>query len=219
MKQVKRIFFDSGMILVYPKSGHWFYPQVYKDYCKSNNLPESTFLQKVNYRKAYKYLDSVKTVRTLHDEEFLYQNFYKHLFHGIHGKDNKELIDMCTNAKVYDKEKYAFYDDVENTIATLYDKYKLGIISDAWPSLLSVYENKKMDRYFTPFIISSMNGCTKESHELFNIALSQISETPEECLFVDDSYGNCKRATEVGMNAVILNRNKYERDRGTIKAI
>jgi len=52
-ENVKRIFFDSGMVLVYPRSGEWFYPTQYKEYCKKHLLPEKSIHQNLNFKKAY----------------------------------------------------------------------------------------------------------------------------------------------------------------------
>ena len=104
---------------------------------------------------------------------------------------------------------------MEESIRRLKFKYDLGIISDAWPSLMSVYANKKMLSHFKPFIISSMYGCTKAGFDLFRFALANVAEHAEECLFVDDSYGNCKRARKLGMQVLILNRSRHFKTRGT----
>lgn len=208
MPNIKRIFFDSGLVLVYPKSGEWFYTNAYKHYCKQNALPERTFLQNLNYKRAYKYLASIKSIKDEQYEYEVFSKFYEIVFSHIKGKNNKELIDICANSKVKDYSKYSFYSDVKDGLQYLGTKYKLGIISDAWPSLLGVYRQENVLSYFDPFIISSIYGCTKEGYELFKIALGEIVERPEECLFVDDSYGNCMRASKLGMNVLLMDRNK-----------
>ena len=129
------------------------------------------------------------------NEEYnAFLEFYMILFHNIKGKDNNILIELCANASVKDYSKYSFYDDVKESITKLNLKYELGIISDAWPSLKSVYKVNKMLQYFEPFIISSIYGCIKQGYDLFRFALANAAQKPDECLFVDDSYANCKRA-------------------------
>ncbi len=117
---------------------------------------------------------------------------------------------------VYDNAKYCFYDDVKDSIMKLNCKYELGIISDAWPSLRNVYMSNGMTRYFEPFIISSIYGCTKQGLDLFKFGLANVAQKAEECLFVDDSYGNCKRAKKLGMQVIVLNRNKYHKQKTDI---
>jgi putative hydrolase of the HAD superfamily len=213
---VRRIFFDSGMVLCYPKSGEWFYPLKYKEYCKEKRLPEKSFRQNINYQKACYHLGNIKTIKSEDEEYEVFREFYKILFHTIKGKDNRELIELCANACVFDYEKYEFYDDVKESIKRLKYKYDLGIISDAWPSLFNVYRHNDMYKHFEPFIISSMYGCTKQEYDLFRFGLANVAEHPEDILFVDDSYENCMRAAKLGMNVIVLNRNKYYRSRKNI---
>jgi len=218
-ENVRRIFFDSGMVLVYPRSGDWFYPGAHKEYCEKHGLPEKSFSQNLNFPKAYARLAKVGKIENEDEELRAFSEFYRALFHKVKGKDNQGLIDLCAWASVKDYGKYAFYEDVEESIRRLKFKYDLGIISDAWPSLLSVYRNKKMLSHFKPFIISSMYGCTKSGYDLFRFALANVAEHAEECLFIDDSYGNCKRAIKLGMQVLVLNRSRHVKARGAIPLV
>jgi putative hydrolase of the HAD superfamily len=216
---VKRIFFDSGMVLVYPRSGEWFYPTQYKNFCKSHSLPEKSIHQYLNYQNALSRLNSIKFVKDENEEYEVFNEFYSNLFHGINGKDDPALIKLCVDSIVLDNSKYRFYDDVKESIRKLNCKYELGIISDAWPSLKNVYMANGMLKYFEPFTISSMYGCTKKGYDLFRFALANAAQQPDECLFVDDSYENCKRARKLGMQVLVLNRNKYHKQRSDINHI
>jgi putative hydrolase of the HAD superfamily len=209
--EVRRVFFDSGMVLVYPRSGEWFFTTVHKEYCERRGLPEKTFLQSLNFRAAYGRLGRERTIRTEDEEYAAFTSFYETLFRGVPGKDNRELIEACAYAAVRDYDKYCFYDDVAPSIGRLGYKYELGIISDAWPSLMSVYRKNDMYRHFSPFIISSMYGCTKEGYDLFRFALANVAQRAEHILFVDDSHENCKRARALGMQVLVLNRSKYKK--------
>lgn len=208
---IRRIFFDSGMVLVHPRSGEWFYPEVHREYCAFRGLPEKTFRQNLNFRLAYAELDRDHFIRTREEEYACFLRFYRTLFRGVDGKEAPGLAEACAKAVVHDRAKYAFYDDVEAAVRRLSARYDLGIISDAWPSMRGVYEARGMDSYFKPFIISSEYGCTKEGLDLFRFALANVAERPEDILFVDDSPGNCRRARELGMKAIVLNRNKHHR--------
>lgn len=215
-ENVRRVFFDSGMVLVYPRSGDWFYPVAYKEYCQRHSLPERSVSQSLNFPKAYARLAQIGRIENEDEELRAFTEFYGLLFKGIKGKDNRSFIELCAWASVKDYGKYAFYDDVEESIKRLKFKYDLGIISDAWPSLLNVYRDKKMLSHFKPFIISSKYGCTKSGYDLFRFALANVAEHAEECLFVDDSYGNCKRAKKLGMQALMLNRSGHVKARGAV---
>jgi putative hydrolase of the HAD superfamily len=218
-ENVQRIFFDSGMVLLHPKSGDWFYPNVYNEYCKKHSLSEKGLYQYINFRFAYDHLSSIKQILNESEEYEAFLEFYTILFHNLKGKNNIELIELCTNATVWDYKKYTFYDDVKDSIKKLNSKYEMGIISDAWPSLFNVYKQNDMFRYFEPFILSSIYGCTKAGYDLFRFALANAAQKPDECLFVDDSYDNCKRARKLGMQVIVLNRNKYHKQKNDIMHI
>jgi len=203
---IQQIFFDSGMVLTYPKSGQWFYPECYFEFCKNNKLPLMDKILQENFKNAYVFLSSHSKIVDIPTEVAIFTDFYKILFANVPGKDSMELIEKCVYGKVKDCNKYLFYDDVAYEISLLLEKYKLGIISDAWPSLLSVYKSNNLDKIFSPFIISSIEGCTKESIDLFHIAISKSDVKPEHCLFIDDSVNNCIKAKEMGMKPIVLSR-------------
>jgi putative hydrolase of the HAD superfamily len=204
--KIKRIYFDSGKVLIYPKSGHWFYPQPYFEYCEENRLHSSSWKQKRNFKKAYKNLTNRRSVPDVQTEKRVFLDFYTELFSGIKGKNNQRLISSCAEYTVNSMEKYLFYPDVEDSMKKLSRKYKIGMITDAWPSVLSIYQYQKLDRYFDPFIISTIHGHDKSGYELFQIAINMVDEEPEEILFVDDSSGNLDRAAKLGMQVFQLNR-------------
>jgi haloacid dehalogenase superfamily, subfamily IA, variant 3 with third motif having DD or ED len=210
---VRRIFFDSGMVLLHPRSGDWFYPAIYREYCARRGLPEKSLRQSANFRVAYVQLARERLIETEDAEYEAFLRFYATLFHKVDGKDRRELVESCAAAAVRDYDKYEFYDDVPASIKRLTLKYDLGIISDAWPSLEGVYRKNDMRKYFEPFIISSRYGCTKEGPDLFRFALANVADHPEHILFVDDSTGNCRRAARAGMQVVVLNRSRYRKAR------
>jgi putative hydrolase of the HAD superfamily len=207
--EIKRIFFDSGHVLVYPSSGHWFYTKPYYEYCAQNGIKPDSLIQKINFLKAYKELAKKKKILTIEEELRAFMEFYTTVFHRVSRKDTPAFIRVCAESNVLDNTKYAFFTDVKEKIPELSKKYALGIISDAWPSLMPFYERNGLLSRFDPFIISSLHGHTKEGHELFKIALDMVPERPEECLFIDDSEANLDRAMAMGMKVALMDRKRY----------
>ena len=76
-ENVRRIFFDSGMVLVYPKSGDWFYPNAYKAYCEKHSLPEKSFSQNFNFSKAYAQLTKMGSIKSEEEELRAFSNFIR----------------------------------------------------------------------------------------------------------------------------------------------
>jgi putative hydrolase of the HAD superfamily len=203
---IRRIFFDSGKVLIFPSSGHWFYPRPYFDFCDTRGLAVTTPALEDNFRAAYIALTEKKRIPDIAAELEAFTEFYVRLFSGVSGLDERELIRSCAEFTVYSPEKYGFYPDVETAIPALAKDYRIGMITDAWPSVLQIYRDRNLDRYFDPFIISAIHGEDKSDGALFSIALDGVEETPEEILFVDDSPGNLERAAKFGMQVFELNR-------------
>lgn len=202
--------FDSGKVLTYPKSGDWFLTNTYLEYCKQKNIEAKSNKLMHNFKKAYIHISKNHKITNESEELKVFSEFYTLLFSGIQELNNQAFIKACVDSKVLDPEKYIFYDDVKESIIELSKNYKLGIISDAWPSLINVYKCAAMYSYFNPFIISSIHGCTKEKNKLFEIALHEAKLKSNECLFIDDSLKNCKRARKLGFNVVLLNRDSLK---------
>lgn len=96
---------------------------------------------------------------------------------------------------------------------------QIGIVSDAWPSLLDVYEENNMTSYFDSIVISSFLGTSKPDSKMYNTALEELNVEPEEAIFIDDSPKNCMGAMAVGINTVLLCRNKQVYIREKIKSV
>ncbi|MGN1342947.1 MAG: HAD-IA family hydrolase, partial [Traorella sp.] len=117
--------------------------------------------------------------------------------------------DFITNDVVNNSEEYIFYDDVFKVIPVLYENYKLAIVSDAWPSLKDVYIHNDLLSYFDSFIISSQVKVTKPNQIIYQKALDELKILPNQALFIDDNLVNIKGAIKLGINGILLCRNKW----------
>jgi len=203
-KCIRRIFFDSGKVLVYPVSGDWLVPTLLAD--RQSELGFGSLRLGLNRMRAGAFLDHNHLVLTEDAEYEQFLEYYRILFDGIPALESGGLAGRCARAKVSDYSTVRFYSDVAGAMARLRMEYLLGIISDAWPSIFSMYRTNGFHEAFDPFIVSSMHGATKAQRTLFDVALSSIEEDPAECLFVDDSVANCRIAVEKGMTAVVMCR-------------
>ena len=118
-------------------------------------------------------------------------------------------IELLPRDLVYNTGKYEFYDDALKILPILKQKYKLGIVSDAWPSILDVYAKKNLDGYFDCFVISSFLGVTKPNPQMYQTALDELNISPKETIFIDDNLKNIKGAMTLGINSILLCRNKW----------
>lgn len=221
MKNIKAVLFDSGKVLNYPVTNHWFITPDFWRFVDKNKF-DNIKNKRISYAfdKANKYICKQKLI-TSKDEE--YKHFIK--FYEIFSSSLPELDISADNVKhmaedlVFNTKKYAFYEDAFVIIPKLKEKYKLGIVSDAWPSLLDVYEQNDMSTYFDSFVISSFLGTTKPDEKMYITALKELNVKPDETVFIDDNLKNCKGAIDVGINAILLCRNKQEYIKQKIKSI
>lgn len=221
MKNIKAILFDSGRVLNGPVTGHWF---ITPNFWKYVNKTAFDSLDKDKIASAFveadKYICTQKTMTTNEEE---YQYFIK--FYEIFSSQLPELkltadeIENIAKDLVFNPKKYVFYDDALSVIPELKSKYKLAIVSDAWPSLLDVYEENNMTSYFDSIVISSFIGTSKPDSKMYNTALQELNIKPEEAMFVDDSLKNCMGALAIGINSVLLCRNKQAYITEKIKSI
>ena len=221
MKNIKAILFDSGRVLNGPVTGHWFITPNFWEYV-DKAIFDSLDKNKIAFAftEADKYIVTQKTMTTKEEE---YQHFVK--FYEIFSLQLPELkltadaIENIAKDLVFNPEKYVFYDDALLVVPKLKNKYKLAIVSDAWPSLLDVYKENNMISYFDSVVISSFIGTSKPHSKMYNTALQELNVKPEEAIFVDDSLKNCTGALAVGINTVLLCRNKQAFLREKIKSI
>ena len=221
MKNIKAILFDSGRVLNGPVTGHWFITPNFWKYVNKTAF-DSLDKSKIScaFAEADKYIVSQKTMTTK-DEE--YQHFIR--FYEIFSSQLPELqltteaIENIADDLVFNPKKYVFYDDALSVIPELKNKYKLAVVSDAWPSLLDVYEENNMTSCFDSIVISSFIGTSKPDSKMYITALQTLNLKPEESIFVDDSLKNCMGALAVGINAVLLCRNKQTYITEKIKSI
>ena len=221
LKNIKAVLFDSGRVLNGPVTGHWFITPNFWEYVDKsvfNSLDKSKIASA--FAEADKYIVTQKLMTTK-DEE--YQHFIK--FYEIFSsrlpelKLTSEAIKNIAKDLVFNPKKYLFYDDALEVVPKLKGKYKLAIVSDAWPSLLDVYNENHMTSYFDSIVISSFLGTSKPDSKMYNTALQELDIKPEEAIFIDDSLKNCMGAMEVGINTVLLCRNKQAYITEKIKSI
>ena len=221
MGNIKAVIFDSGRVLNGPVTGHWFitpnfWQFVNKDIFDSVDKNKLVFA----FAEADKYIVAQKFITTKEEE---YKHFIK--FYEIFSSQLPELklttdvIEKIAKDLVFNPEKYSFYDDALEVIPELKGRYKLAIVSDAWPSLLDVYDENNMTLHFDSIVISSFIGTSKPDSEMYNTALQELKVKPENAIFIDDSLKNCIGAMEVGMNAVLICRNKQAYIKEKLKSI
>lgn len=210
LKDIKAILFDSGRVLNGPVTGHWFITPNFWEYVDKATF-DSVDKNKIAFAfaEADKYIVTQKTMITKEEEYRHFIKFYETFSSQLPElKMTADTIKNVAKDLVFNPKKYIFYDDALSVIPKLKNKYKLAIVSDAWPSLLDVYEENNMTSYFDSIVISSFIGTSKPDSNMYSTALKELNIKPDEAIFVDDSLKNCMGALAVGINAVLLCRDK-----------
>lgn len=209
-KNIKAILFDSGNVLNYPSSGHWFItPDFFKlvDRNKFECLSEKPI--KRAFQKSIKYLEGKPYVLTVEKEFEYFIEFYSIFSKELPSLElgREQIVEIARDA-VYNDDKYYFPEDVHDVISELSKHYKLAVVSDAWPSLDRVYRNAGLRDYFSSFVISSVIGAAKPDKLIYQKALHELDVEPEEALFIDNNTVNLKGANKLGINTLLMNEKK-----------
>ena len=88
------------------------------------------------------------------------------------------------------------------------DGIALGVLSDAWPSLHNKYVTLGIRHYFKSFTVSAEVGYCKPNEMIYRKAVDEIGIVPNDLLFVDDDLDNVKASIRLGMNEVVMLRDK-----------
>jgi putative hydrolase of the HAD superfamily len=207
-KNIKAILFDSGRVLTYPRTGHWFMPPNFFKYVDKNKFSAlDAKLVDEAFHKAAKYLDSFSFILTEEEELERFVEFYSILSNELAGLGlSREQVIEIAKDTVLNDEKFVFYEDVFEYIPELAKNYKLGVISDTWPSLDRVFKNAGVRQYFSTFIMSSVLGVLKPHELMYTTALKELGVKPEEALFIDDNIENVEAARNLGMQGLVILR-------------
>ncbi len=207
-KRIKAILFDSGRVLNYPRTGHWFMPPNFFKYVDKNKFSALDIkLVEGAFHKAMRYLESYPFILTEEEEFEKFIEFYNILAGELTELGiSRESVAQIAKDTVLNDEKFVFYEDVFEYIPKLAKQYKLGVISDTWPSLERVFRNADLRQYFSTFIMSSVLGVLKPHELMYTTALKELGVKPEEALFIDDNIVNVEAARKLGMQGLVILR-------------
>ena len=206
---IKTIALDFGGVLAYPVSGNWFIPyNLFKIVGFKNSVKLMIKKNRLNdaFKKANVYLNENHLLFTEDEEYEQFKHFYKTVFNELKMKVTDSIIDRISQEIVYNDYKMKLYDDVSDIIKRLKLTYRVVIISDTWPSLRRFLKNNGILELLDGIIMSCNYNKTKETTELFEIAVRECNLKPDECIFVDDSAGNLKNAEKTGFKPILMDR-------------
>lgn len=97
-------------------------------------------------------------------------------------------------------------------------KYDLVLLSND-VSEWSEYTVKHfgIEKYFSHRTVSADVKCRKPDLKIFDLTLEAIGKAPSECIFIDNDVKNLLAAEEVGISAVLFNRDGAHFDGATVE--
>lgn len=117
----------------------------------------------------------------------------------------KSDFKVSDNLWAEDFEKLTSIDqDVWNIMLKLKHNYKVALISNTLPAHAKCYRKQDFLNFFDVVILSCEVGLTKESKDIFMLAIEKLGVKVEECLFVDDIQEFVDVAKSVGMKAILF---------------
>jgi len=205
---IKGLLLDSGRVVNYSSSGHWFITPNFFNYIDKLSFDKLSKKQvKDAFLMGLKYIDKQRVIL---DKEVEYKHFVKcyRIFLDelpMLKTDNLQAEHLAKDL-VYNPKKYVFYDDAKPLLEVIKNDYKLAVVSDAWPSLRDVFIEADCYKYFDSFVISSEIGVCKPNAMMYCQAMTDLELKTEEVVFVDDRPKNCQGALNLGIKSYLLCR-------------
>lgn len=98
---------------------------------------------------------------------------------------------------------------VPDLLKALNSRYKLGLVTNFayHPAVYRILDRFDLKPYFKAVVISGEVGWKKPSRYIFEAALSRLSASPEQAVFVGDEYEtDILGAKKIGMRAIFLDK-------------
>ena len=115
--------------------------------------------------------------------------------------------DVTAYERDYLDHYLTFDTDFTLVAKTLRERYSFGLLSNdvtEWSHYLTAkYE---LDHYFEFSIISGDVGCRKPDRAIYDILLNTARNSPNKCVFVDNSVKNLIVTEKLGFHTILFNR-------------
>ena len=98
-------------------------------------------------------------------------------------------------------------------------KYDLVLLSNdvsEWSEYAVRYFG--IEKYFTHRTVSADVKCRKPDFKIYDLTLEKIGKAPSECIFIDNDVKNLLAAEEVGISAVLFNRDNVHFDGASVES-
>jgi len=133
------------------------------------------------------------------------------------GLDNPFLAESCCKLfRLLSRERLQLFPDSLPVLKKLKrNGYPLAILSDAQKVFcLEEGEILGLNQFFNYFVLSTYFGFRKPDPRLFTIACTLLNTNPAEAVYIGNDPGtDIKGAKQIGMQAILLDREQKNKDR------
>jgi FMN phosphatase YigB (HAD superfamily) len=201
--EIKYIFFDVANTLLYK-------PDVFLNISKIFQK-HGLQIEKSEIISKHKALSEIIEFPDKTSQEF-YNKFNTNFLFLLGIIPSQQLID-----EIFFSCKNLPWIPFEDTIVLNQISMKMGIISN-WDLSLSDKLMSCFNFNFDQIIGSASNGLKKPSVEFYKFAIQKVNIKPENILYIGDSLNlDIKPALEVGMNAVLIDRDNFYKNYNGLK--
>ena len=188
MERNKVLLIDMYGVIIKESKGY-FIPYTFQ------HFPEEEYDRLTNTFKVERVFSKAQKGQ-LTNEEFLSYLGY--------GNPRETMEDYLKNYLTLDEQFHDFASSVTQ-------KMEMCLLSNdvlEWSEFLTEYYG--MNPYFKDKIVSGEVHLRKPDREIFECAIERLQCKPEDCIFVDNSVKNLRVAEELGMTAILFNRDGEE---------
>ena len=208
---LKAVFFDVGITLVYP---HPSFPELFAETLRSRgHRIDPAVVHEALAEFGSHFVDASKEGNLWSTSADLSRTFwlglYRESVRAVGAPE--EAVDDLAEAlyrTFADPAKYRLHPDVLPTLEGLERRgLKLAVISNFEEWLEQLLETLDVTRFFPVRVISGVEGIEKPDPKIFHVALERVGVEAAESAYVGDNpYFDVESAREVGMLPVLIDR-------------
>jgi SAM-dependent methyltransferase len=96
-------------------------------------------------------------------------------------------------------------------------EFRLSVFEECEDGRYERTDAVQREKYFSHRTVSADVKCRKPDLKIFDLTLEAIGKAPSECIFIDNDVKNLLAAEEVGISAVLFNRDGAHFDGATVE--
>lgn len=207
---VKAIFFDVGITLVYP---HPSFPELFSETLRAegHHVDPATVreaLADISKRFADASRDGNLWSTSTERSRAFWLALYRDSVEKVGVKDDVDLLAESLYSTFSDPANYRLHPDVLPTLERLRAAgVPMAVISNFEEWLEHLLETLDVTRYFPVRVISGVEGVEKPDPKIFEIALERMGVGAEGSVYVGDNpFFDVEAAEGVGMLPVLIDR-------------